>query len=318
MFRVAVETSLNPTLAQAFNFNAQMSMALALPMSIRSKRKNAFSLAKLAKPALAHPFANCSHKPKGNVEKYSSLAVEELHRIRGRSERATTAYLKYERMASERERRRWSIMQQPHKPKTIAVLGSSFNPPHWGHSVLKGKNAFSLAKLAKPALAHPFAKYSHKPKTIAVLGGSFNPPHWGHLMGALYAKEKFGVDEVWVVPSFLHRFKTKLMPFDQRLKRLKKLFVGLGHDFKILAIEKAIHNQGKTYLLLKHFKHSHPHYTFKLIVGSDLKNQLQHWHEIKSLKKQFDVLFIPRMQHGPRFGIGNISSTHLRRHSFGK
>ncbi len=50
----------------------------------------------------------------GIKEKYNFLAVEELIQIRGHSERATTAYLgRYARMASERERRSWAIIQQP-------------------------------------------------------------------------------------------------------------------------------------------------------------------------------------------------------------
>ncbi|HSN14365.1 MAG TPA: nicotinate-nicotinamide nucleotide adenylyltransferase, partial [Anaeromyxobacteraceae bacterium] len=39
---------------------------------------------------------------------------------------------------------------------------------------------------------------------IALLGGSFNPPHVGHVMAAWWALATQGVEEVWLLPAYVH------------------------------------------------------------------------------------------------------------------
>ena len=45
---------------------------------------------------------------------------------------------------------------------------------------------------------------------IAILGSSFDPPHIGHALIAIQVKELFKMDEVWLMPSFIHPFGKKL------------------------------------------------------------------------------------------------------------
>jgi len=47
-----------------------------------------------------------------------------------------------------------------------------------------------------------------KKERIAIFGGTFDPPHFGHIHCILQAKERYALDEVWVIPAHANPLKS--------------------------------------------------------------------------------------------------------------
>lgn len=133
-----------------------------------------------------------------------------------------------------------------------------------------------------------------KAKKIGILGGSFNPPHYGHLLAAVYARQRFALDEIWYVPTYQHAFGKPLVPFAHRLAMLRLLIQGLGSSFKVSTIERQIRNPGRALRTLEVLQERHPHHHFRWIIGSDLVRETRRWFEVGKLERRFGFLVVPR------------------------
>lgn len=147
---------------------------------------------------------------------------------------------------------------------------------------------------------------------IGFFGGSFNPPHLGHLLAATYALKTFHLDQVWFAPVFNHPFGKHSIPFEHRTAMCKLLIEEFSPPFQVTEIEKELDHGGRTYLTLKELQKRHPKYEFGLVIGSDLKDQLQKWHHSDELQKEFNVYYVPRGEKDNPTSIPNISSTNIR------
>ena len=133
-------------------------------------------------------------------------------------------------------------------------------------------------------------------KSIGLFGASFNPPHNGHL-AVLSDLAKLSIfDEIWAVPVFSHAFGKKLESFEHRLNMLKLLLAEIPiHKIHISTIEQEL-NKSPTYTfdVVSALKERHPDIEFHLIVGSDIKNELDKWHRIQELRNISPFYFIAR------------------------
>src|SRR5262245_50635237 len=76
---------------------------------------------------------------------------------------------------------------------------------------------------------------------IALFGGSYDPPHIAHQMAALYVLETQPVDELWIVPTYVHPFETKhLLPFKHRVEMCKLMAAPLGDRVTVSKIEEEL------------------------------------------------------------------------------
>ena len=146
---------------------------------------------------------------------------------------------------------------------------------------------------------------------IALFGGSFNPPHLGHRQVVEYLCGLEAFDEIWIVPAFDHPFEKNLAPYEDRVK-MCGLFVQ-GTKAKVSRIEEDL-AQKPSYMIdtLRALKKKNPGVKFSIVVGSDIKPELEQWKDIGALKKEAEFFFIPRA------GIENspfldISSTEIRK-----
>lgn len=149
-------------------------------------------------------------------------------------------------------------------------------------------------------------------KTVALFGGSFNPPHWGHHQVLDYLKGLSQFDEIWMVPTYDHPFEKNLLSYKHRQNLSQLTTKDLGADVKVSLIEGELKNH-PSYMIetIRGLKKKFPAYNFKIVIGSDCKDQLSKWKDIYQLKKEASFFFIPRpgFEESP---FMNISSTEIR------
>ncbi|EIT85245.1 nicotinic acid mononucleotide adenylyltransferase [Fictibacillus macauensis ZFHKF-1] len=130
---------------------------------------------------------------------------------------------------------------------------------------------------------------------IGVFGGSFNPPHHGHLLIAQEALAAFALDEVWWMPASQPPHK--------------QLAGNVSDEDRIALVQEAIRHNDKFSLSLLEFEREGPSYTidtmrtlctryptheFFFIIGGDMANSLEQWHEIEALGKLVTFIAINR------------------------
>ncbi len=101
---------------------------------------------------------------------------------------------------------------------------------------------------------------------------------------------------VMLVGPLVARFGKALISFEHRCHMVELLISELDEDsIKINLIEQEL-NKAPTYALdvVKALKSRHSDCDFHLIVGSDIKPDLQKWHKIDELKQEAKFHFVPR------------------------
>ncbi|MBX7114559.1 MAG: nicotinate (nicotinamide) nucleotide adenylyltransferase [Myxococcaceae bacterium] len=154
-------------------------------------------------------------------------------------------------------------------------------------------------------------------REVALLGGSFNPPHVGHVMAAVYVRSTLPVDEVWLMPSFHHPFGKSLTPFEHRVKMCQAMAADIGPWLKVTEVEAHVPGDGRTIDTLRFLMPQQPETQFRLIIGSDILNDLPQWKEWPEIQKRVTVTVVHRAGYpgkgvvGP--GLAVVSSTEIRR-----
>ena len=149
----------------------------------------------------------------------------------------------------------------------------------------------------------------------AVFGGKFDPPHLGHQLSIFLAIEKYGFDEVWVIPSFSHPFGFHPSDFDTRLEMCRIMTKPFGDKAKVLDIEKKIGLEVVyTVNLIEHLKKSFPENDFSLLIGSDNWDVRQKWKDFSKIEKMCrKIVVIGRGESAEQgFSLPDISSTMIK------
>lgn len=146
-------------------------------------------------------------------------------------------------------------------------------------------------------------------KRVGIFGGSFDPPHIGHTAICRWLFDRDIVDELWVVPCFIHPFGKGLSPFDDRLLMCKLALYKLDYDIRVLDIEKRLGGVSYTLRTIEHLKAAHRSVRLKLVAGDDVRAQKEKWHGHDKIVELADIIEVPR---GPGSPIPNISSSAIR------
>src|SRR3954470_22363058 len=114
---------------------------------------------------------------------------------------------------------------------------------------------------------------------MGVFGGNFDPFHYGHLNSMLSVAERYGLDEVRVVPAFLSplRVQTQGSSPEQRLEMLKR---GVeGHTDLIHIDTREIERGGTSYTIdtLESYLSGPDKPHIFLIIGMDQFSKLDQW-----------------------------------------
>jgi nicotinate-nucleotide adenylyltransferase len=154
-------------------------------------------------------------------------------------------------------------------------------------------------------------------RELALLGGSFNPPHVGHCMAAWWALATQGVDEVWLLPSFVHPFGKPLAPWEDRVRMCELAVAGI-RGARVCTAEAALQGDplaGRTVRTLEHLIASHPGDRFALIVGADILSETDRWYRFDRVQALARLIVVGRQGFPPVAGapsLPEVSSTSIR------
>ena len=150
----------------------------------------------------------------------------------------------------------------------------------------------------------------------AIFGGKFDPPHLGHQLSIFLALEKYGFDEVWIIPSFSHPFGFQPSDFDTRLEMCRVMAEPFGTKVKVLDTEKNLGLEVVyTVDLIKHLKETFPENDFSLIIGSDNWDVREKWKDFDKIEKMCrKIVVIGRGESAEQgFSLPDISSTMIKK-----
>ncbi|MBN1477210.1 nicotinate (nicotinamide) nucleotide adenylyltransferase [Candidatus Sumerlaeota bacterium] len=135
-------------------------------------------------------------------------------------------------------------------------------------------------------------------KTVGLLGGSFDPPHMGHVLLCAVGVAGLGLDEVWLLPCRCHPFGKPLTPFEHRARMCALAVAALGKRVRVERIEASLGAEDEpsfTADTVAALRERHPAITFRLLIGSDLVQELKSWRDHERLVAMAKPLVVPRM-----------------------
>jgi nicotinate-nucleotide adenylyltransferase len=131
---------------------------------------------------------------------------------------------------------------------------------------------------------------------IGLFGGTFNPIHLGHLRAALEVKERFNLDQIFLIPAAIPPHKTQGDVADaQDRMEMINLAVLAGGELAVSDVE--LKRSGPSYTIdtVNHFKQTLPEKTrIYLIMGLDAFLEIDTWKSYKQLLEQIPLIVITR------------------------
>lgn len=133
---------------------------------------------------------------------------------------------------------------------------------------------------------------------IAILGGSFNPIHIGHLMLADSVIKELGYDKVIFVPTFIPPHKV-INEYIDPVHRFNMVKNACCNNDNFLVSDCEIKREGYSYTydtvcyLYEKYKNC---LTDKigLIMGQEVANEFEKWHEYKLLSEKVKIIIAKR------------------------
>ncbi len=152
-------------------------------------------------------------------------------------------------------------------------------------------------------------------QTVAIFGGSFNPPHVGHLIVAVYLRAVAQVDQVLVVPCFIHPFAKHLASFEDRLDMCRAAFAWIP-GVTVSDVERELGGESRTLRTVQTLAARHPDWALRLVVGSDIIPETPRWYGFDEIRAVAPLLVLDRPQPdrpGPSGALfPNVSSSAVR------
>jgi len=163
---------------------------------------------------------------------------------------------------------------------------------------------------------------------IALFGGSFNPPHVAHQMSALYVLETQPVDQLWIVPTYVHPFQKQLASFEDRVAMCNLMAAPLGERVVVSKIEEELAQRpgfraSRTHDLVHYLVEQG--LEVRLVIGSDIMSETSKWYRWSDLVNKAPLIILARegFEAPPGSTVTGvtmpaISSTQIRRaHAIG-
>lgn len=129
---------------------------------------------------------------------------------------------------------------------------------------------------------------------VGIMGGTFDPLHIGHMMAAETARESYGLDEVWFMPSHIPPHKHEAGASGEERLFMVQEAVKNHPSFGILDWE--IVRGGVSYTLetVTGLQEEYPQHEFFFIVGADMVQYLPKWQGIEELVKRLVFIGVGR------------------------
>ncbi|WP_449601424.1 nicotinate-nucleotide adenylyltransferase [Paenibacillus sp. Marseille-Q9583] len=129
---------------------------------------------------------------------------------------------------------------------------------------------------------------------VGIMGGTFDPLHIGHMMAAEAARETYGLQEVWFMPSHIppHKHEAGVSGAD-RLAMVQEAIH--NHDaFRTLDWEVVRGGVSYTYETIRRLQEAYPHFDLYFIIGADMVQYLPKWNEIEELVQRLTFIGVGR------------------------
>ncbi len=133
----------------------------------------------------------------------------------------------------------------------------------------------------------------HVGHRVAFFGGSFDPPHIGHVLATAYVLSTQDVDRVLVAPVFQHPFAKSLTSFEDRMVMCRLAF-GWIPGVEVSDVEARLGGESLTLRTLEHLVAERPADSFRLVIGSDVVEDLPKWHRFDRIAEIAPALVLPR------------------------
>lgn len=121
-------------------------------------------------------------------------------------------------------------------------------------------------------------------KKIGIMGGTFNPIHNGHLMIAENAREQFGLEKVFFIPTGRspHKLHQQVTDVSQRCGMIS-LAIQDNNAFVLNRIEADAQGISYTCLTLEKLQADYPDTEFYFILGADSLFDLEKWRNTEQI-----------------------------------
>ena len=131
-------------------------------------------------------------------------------------------------------------------------------------------------------------------KPIGLLGGTFDPVHNGHLRLALEVREYLDLSEVRLLPAPSPRLREA--PERALSTRLQLLHTAVDDIEGLRIDEREAQQSGPTRSIetLASFRSEFPQRSLCLILGADIAERLEHWHDWQRLADYAHLIFARR------------------------
>lgn len=127
-----------------------------------------------------------------------------------------------------------------------------------------------------------------------VFGGTFDPPHYGHLRAALEARELLALEDFRLLPAGTPPHRAATMASSQDRLAMLKLALAAYPEFRV--DDREVRREGKSFMVdtLTEIRAEIGTTPLLLIIGQDAANDLDSWHNWRSLFELAHVIIMRR------------------------
>lgn len=129
---------------------------------------------------------------------------------------------------------------------------------------------------------------------VGIMGGTFDPLHIGHMMAAETARESYGLQEVWFMPSHIPPHKHEAGATGEDRLSMVQEAVKDHPAFGILDWEVVRGGVSYTLETVISLQEEYPQHEFFFIVGADMVQYLPKWQGIEELVQRLTFIGVGR------------------------
>ncbi|QWU17654.1 nicotinate-nucleotide adenylyltransferase [Paenibacillus sophorae] len=129
---------------------------------------------------------------------------------------------------------------------------------------------------------------------VGIMGGTFDPIHIGHLLVAETARDAFGLEQVWFMPSHIPPHKHAAGASGETRLALVSEAIRNNESFRILDWEIVRGGISYTIETVRMLKERYPSEDFYFIIGADMVQYLPKWKDIDELVRRLTFIGVGR------------------------
>ncbi|KOP64265.1 nicotinic acid mononucleotide adenylyltransferase [Bacillus sp. FJAT-18019] len=129
---------------------------------------------------------------------------------------------------------------------------------------------------------------------IGIMGGTFDPIHIGHMLAAESARDAYGLDEVWFMPSHIPPHKEDAGVTG--LMRLEMTAEAIAGHLSFRTLDWEVKRGGVSYTVdtVRELRNTYPEHDFSFIIGADMVAYLPKWDRIAELAGMLTFIGVNR------------------------